>query len=157
MTGVHELLDAARNGGMWEDEVTLRNEGEIIKTDPSKQLVFGWAYVMQTKEGGQVIDKSGDFIDDIDELEKAAYGFVLESRQSDADHTNVSGGTMVESMIFTPEKIAKMGLPEGSVPLGWWVGFKIEDKDTWGRVERGELTKFSIHGKGVRQKVASDS
>ena len=51
MTGVHELLDAARNGGTWEDEVTLRNEGEIIKTDPSKQLVFGWAYVMQTKDG----------------------------------------------------------------------------------------------------------
>lgn len=136
------------------DDADLRVEGEITKIDKAQQNVFGWAYVMQRADGTEVIDKSGDFLDEVEELEKTAYDYVLSSRASDADHTNVKGGTMVESIVFTPEKIEKMGLPEGSVPLGWWVGYHIEDKATWERVEKKELVMFSVHGSGTRTKVA---
>lgn len=127
--------------------------GEIVKTDPAKRLVFGWAYVTHDRDGELNIDKSGDFADDIEEIEKSAYDYVLRSRQGDADHTNVKASEMVESIVFTPEKIEKMGIPAGSVPMGWWVGYKIHDDETWGRVERKELVSFSIHGKGTRSKV----
>lgn len=139
-----------------EDEVDLRVPGEIVKTDPAKQHVFGWAYVTHDKAGDLNIDKSGDFADDIEEIEKAAYDYVLSSRAGDADHTNVKGAEMIESLVFTPEKIEKMGLPAGSIPLGWWVGFHVQDEGTWKRVEKGELTSFSVHGSGVRTKVAPD-
>lgn len=127
--------------------------GDIIKMDAEKQMVFGWAYVTHDADGQVNIDKSGDFVDDSEEIEKSAYDFVLNSRQGDADHTNVKGSTLVESVVFTPEKIAKMGLPAGSIPTGWWVGFKIEDGETWDRVKKGELKAFSVHGKGTRTPV----
>jgi hypothetical protein len=127
--------------------------GDIIKTDPAKRLVFGWAYVTHDKDGNLNIDKSGDFADDIEEIEKSAYDYVLRSRKGDADHTSVATSDLVESIVFTPEKIEKMGLPAGSIPHGWWIGFKVQDDETWARVERKELTSFSIHGKGTRAKV----
>ena len=134
------------------DEVEIAS-GDILKTDPAKRLVFGWAYITHDKDGALNIDKSGDFADDIEEIEKSAYAYVLSSRKGDADHTNVATSDLVESIVFTPEKIEKMGLPAGSIPLGWWLGFKVHDDDTWARVERGELRAFSIHGKGTRSKV----
>lgn len=130
--------------------------GEIIKTDPAKRLVFGWAYVSKDRDGKQVVDKSGDFVDDVEEIEKAAYKFVLDSRAGDADHTNVKGAEMVESIVFTEDKIEKLGLPVGSLPLGWWVGFKVHDDKTWERVEKGELVMFSVHGSGTRTSVSSE-
>jgi hypothetical protein len=136
-----------------DDEVSLSAEGEIVKTDPDKQIVFGWAYVAITKDGSVNYDKSGDFIDQIEEIEESAYDYVLRSRAADADHTNVKGGEMVESIVFTPDKIEKMGIPAGAVPLGWWVGYHIEDAATWERVKKGELKAFSIHGSGTRTKV----
>jgi hypothetical protein len=139
---------------MEKAEIDLMADGMICKTDDDERVVFGWAYVTHDSAGNVNVDKSGDFIDQVEEIEKSAYDFVLNSRQSDSDHSNVKGGTLVESVVFTPDKIAKMGLPEGSVPLGWWVGFKIEDDKTWDRVKKKELTAFSVHGKGTRNKVA---
>lgn len=144
------------------NRVSLRGDdtqlgtGEIMKFDPAKQLVFGWAYVTHDAGGEVNIDKSGDFVDDTDEIEKAAYDFVIESRQGDVNHTNVKSSTLVESIVFTPEKIAKMGLPEGVIPNGWWVGFKVEDPATWDRVVKGELKSFSVHGRGTRQPISDD-
>lgn len=129
-------------------------EGVISKIDKAQQNVFGWAYISHDREGNVNVDKSGDFIDTIEELEKSAYDFVLSSRNGDQGHTNVKISTMIESVVFTPEKIEKMGLPAGSVPNGWWIGFHVEDAATWERVEKGELTAFSIHGSGVRSKVS---
>lgn len=162
MTTIKEQFEQARANAEKvrkqgeEAEIDLTADGEIVKTDPEQQIVFGWAYVTHDQQGNVNIDKSGDFIDAVEEIEKSAYDFVLNSRASDADHTNVKGGTLVESIVFTPEKIEKMGLPEGSVPLGWWLGFKIEDTATWERVKKGELTAFSIHGQGTRTKVAPE-
>lgn len=136
-----------------EDEKDVEYEGTILKTDPAKRLVFGWAYITHDREGNLNIDKSGDFLEDPEELETSAYNYVIKSRHGDADHTNVKASDLVESIVFTPEKIAKMGLAPGTVPTGWWVGFKVHDDRTWERVEKGELRSFSIHGKGVRSKV----
>lgn len=149
---LEELLAKARSRTRVEtDEVTLSADGAIAKADEERQMIFGWAYVTHNKDGEINVDKSGDFIDQVEEIEKSAYDFVLHSRSGDFDHTNLKSAEMVESMVFTPEKIEKMGLPAGSVPLGWWIGFHFADKNDW---EIAKTKKaFSIHGTGTRKSV----
>jgi len=48
-------------------------------------------------------------------------------------------------MVFTPEKIEKMGIPANTVPLGWWIGTKVDDA-TWAEYTAGRMTTFSVHG-----------
>ena len=138
----------------------IHGSGEIIAKNEAKRQVFGWSYQTHSPGGDLVIDKSGDYVDDIEELETTAYDYVLRSRTGGADHRKDASGsaikksTMIESVVFTPEKIEKMGIPPGVMPHGWWVGFQIEDDETWARVESGELTSFSISGKGTRKAMA---
>jgi hypothetical protein len=134
------------------DKITLSTRaGEIVKTEDEQKLVFGWAYIA-SQDGATVLDKSGDFIEDPEELAKAAYDFVLESRDGGDWHKRKGVSTMVESMVLTPEKIEKMGLPD-TTPIGWWVGYKIHDDEVWNKVKDGTYTSFSIHGSGVRKEV----
>lgn len=142
------------------DEVSYA-EGEISKIDNETHRVFGWAYTTHDKDGNVVIDKSGEYIDDTEELEKAAYKFVINSRQGGTDHLKNADGTpivkshMVESMVFTPEKCQAMGIPPGTLPVGaWWVGFQIEDDEVWKGIQDGRWKMFSIHGKGKKVKTS---
>ena len=130
----------------------------IVKIDADKQQVFGWAYVTHSPSGDLVIDKSGEFVDDPGELEKAAYNFVMSSRKGGAFHMRDEEGPivkshLVESMVFTREKQAQLGIPEGILPIGWWVGFEVKDREIWKMVKDGKLTCFSIHGSGSKKAV----
>lgn len=130
------------------------SQGIISKIDEERRMVFGWAYVTHDKDGTVVVDKSGEFVDDVEEIEKAAYKFVMTSRAGDFDHTNMKSAEMVESMVFTPEKIEKMGLPAGTLPSGWWVGWHFPDEADWEEAKKRKA--FSIHGKGTRKEVSDD-
>ena len=127
----------------------LQASGVISKADEEQQIVYGWAYVTHDKDGILKDDKSGDFVDDVHEIEKSAVNFMLHHRASDLDHTNEKGGDVVESMVFTPEKRAAMGIPEGILPNGWWIGVKCNDEQ-WAGYKSGR-TAFSIHGSGTRK------
>lgn len=127
--------------------------GTISKVDDERRLVFGWAYISKDLSGETVIDKQGDFIDDDWELESAAYDFVLNSGLGDEMHLQVPVSKVVESMVFTPDKIEKMGIPAGTVPTAWWVGFRVDDNAVWDEVKKGTYRAFSVGGAGVRQKV----
>jgi hypothetical protein len=122
---------------------------EIVKTDPHRRMVYGWAYVAKDANGAQVIDHSGDVIDDPEELEKAAVDFVVNSRNGDSDHDNKPKAVLVESLYLDKAKAESMGL-DCPVPTAWWVGFRINDEPMWQRVLKGELTSFSIGGSGLR-------
>lgn len=128
-------------------------EFDIVKSDGDKKQVFGWASVI-TKDGQPVLDRQGDIIEP-DEMEKSAYQYVLQSRKGGRQHRRteddqpVHVSDMIESMAFTPEKIEKMGLPP-TTPVGWWVGFKVNDDEVWEEVKKGRVTSFSIHGRGKR-------
>jgi hypothetical protein len=129
--------------------------GEFSKTDDDKRQVFGWASVVEV-DGQPVVDRQGDWITP-DEIEKAAYEYVVKSRVGGHQHKRTETGAfhasdMIESVVFTPEKIAKMGLPD-DFPVGWWVGYKVNDDETWNKVKNRDITGFSIHGKGRRQSV----
>ena len=107
-------------------------------------------------DGQPVVYLQGDFIS-ADEMEKAAYSYVIKSRKGGDMHLRdewqpVLKSEMIESFIVTPEKRDAMGLPD-SVPSGWWVGFQVRDADVWAKVKTGERTGFSIHGRGRRDPV----
>lgn len=125
---------------------------DIVKADASQHMVYGWAYIAKTANGEQVIDHSGDVIDDPQELEKAAIDFVLHSRNGDTDHDASTKATLAESLYLDVAKAEAMGL-DCPVPTAWWVGFKIHDEPTWERIASGELTSFSIGGSGMRQSL----
>lgn len=128
-------------------------EVKISKAEKAKQLVFGWLSVAIDAEGNPVVDHEGDIIPP-EELEQAAYDFVLYSRQAGEMHEKIGIGRLVESMVFTAEKIKALGIPEGTLPIGWWVGFKIDDLDVWEKIESGEYRAFSIGGTAEREEVA---
>jgi hypothetical protein len=133
--------------------------GVIAKVDEEQRLVFGWASVSEI-DGRPVDDRQNDRIA-IEEVEKAAYDYVLNSRVGGSMHARVGKGDagpyqaarLVESFVSTPEKLVKMGLAPDALPHGQWIGLKVDDDDAWGKVKRREYTGLSLHGTGERSDV----
>lgn len=128
---------------------------KIQKSDDEKRLAFGWASAAANINGETVEDCYGDIIE-IEELEQAAYAFVELYREGGEMHERGGCAVLVESIVFTPEKIAAMGIPEGTVPTGWWIGFKVTDDDVWAKVKDGSYPMFSIEGQAVRVPEAEE-
>ena len=137
-----------------EPEEDAKKSFSIYKTDDDKRLVFGWASISITVEGEQLEDRQEDMIDPED-LEEAVYDYVLNFRDTGEENipTMRKKGKLVESCVFTAEKQKAMGIPEGTLPIGWWIGFKIEDDAAWERVKNGTYKMFSIEGKANREPV----
>lgn len=144
---------------MWESgetvsELTKGDEmsdvqfnAEIHKADDDKRLVYAWASVV-TKGGEPVADLQGDIIS-IGELEKAAHGFMLNSREAGEMHIRTTGiGKIVESVVLSKQLQDALGIDLGQE--GWFVVMKIHDDEVWDRVKKGELSMLSIGGSGVR-------
>lgn len=149
-----EALIARLDDPLSTEEVQQFN---IEKTDGDKRLVFGWANIAITADGEQVVDHQNDVIDPED-LEEAAYEYVLEFRDTGEEHipSMRKKGSLVESVVFTKEKMKAMGIPEGIVPEGWWVGFKIHDDTAWEKVKDGTYKMFSIEGKAMRVEMTDE-
>ena len=132
--------------------------GTIVKIDQEKQLVFGWASVIKDTNDKILLDRQEDFIESEDELEKAAYDYVLKSRDGGEMHIRKGVSTMVESVVLSKEKQLALGIPMGIVPIGWWVGFKVNDDRVWNEVKKGGYVGFSVHGTGKRhnEEIAFD-
>lgn len=124
----------------------------VVKSDSRKNLVFGWANVAFT-EDGQVEDHQGHLID-LDDLENAAYNFVVKYRLTGDMHDGDGFGELVESLVVTEDKVAKAGFPPAM--LGhWWVGFRVPPEHQK-RVDAGERMMFSIQGKAHLEPVVED-
>jgi hypothetical protein len=124
---------------------------EIAKVDDAQRLVFGFANVSIAKDGGEVVDLQGDIIEP-SELEAAAYEFVLKFRETGEMHKGAAVGKLVESMVFTPEKLEALGIAKDAVPCRWWVGFQLDD-DAFAKVKDGTYRMFSIQGRADREEV----
>ena len=130
----------------------------IQKADEDKRLVFGWALVSADKDGNKLIDHQGDMVEP-DDLEDGAYEYVLNFRDAGEEHIGTlrKKARMVESCVFTPEKMRAIGIPEGTIPVGWWIGFYVDDDTTWERIKSGKYKMFSIEGKAVREPVTKNA
>lgn len=126
---------------------------KVAQSDSYKNLVFGWANVAFTDEG-QVTDGQGHLID-IEDLENAAYSFVVKYADTPSDDMHLSApfGRLVESMVYTPEKLEALGLTTDQVPLGWWVGMEVP-ADHHEAVRSGKRTMLSIGGSAKLEPVS---
>ena len=145
---------------------------QIAKIDSEQNIVFGFANVSVSKAtssgkgGDEFFDLQQDSIPP-EELEKAAYDHVLEFREADAMHKGPAIGRLVESMVFTPDKLQKfvtdpvsgeidydsLKVLQKVFPPRWWVGYKLDDPDTIKKVKSGKYKMFSIAGEADRVEV----
>lgn len=133
---------------------TSQSAFTITKADADKRLVFGWALVSALKDGQKIIDHQGDIVEQ-DDLEEGAYEYVLNFRDAGEEHIGTlrKKARMVESVVFTEEKLKAMGIPAGTVPYGWWIGFYVDDDRTWELIKNGTYKMFSIEGRAIREPV----
>lgn len=120
-----------------------------IEKTSDQGLVSGWANVARNADGTIPLDWQGDVIRP-EVLEKAAIDFMLNYRDSGEMHRGSSKGTVVESIVFTKDKQAALGIPEGLVPEGWFITVKIDDQEVFDKVKSGQYRMFSIQGHGKR-------
>lgn len=135
-----------------ETEGVYVEEVKIDRVDKEANLVFGWANISIMEDGDVPLDWQGDITAPLI-LEKAAYNFVLKYRATGEMHKGGVKGYLVESIMFTKQKMQSLGIPEGILPEGWWVGFYIPDDEVFEKVKSGEYKMFSIQGKARRLKI----
>lgn len=122
-----------------------------ITKSTDQGLVSGWANIAVQADGSLPLDWQDDVILPAD-LEKAAVSFMLEYRSSGVMHEGDSMGIVVESIVFTKEKQAAIGIPEGCVPEGWFITVKVLNTEVFKQVKEGKYKMFSIQGKAKRIK-----
>lgn len=136
---------------MTDTRSQVSNKVRIAKSDDSRHLVFGWAMVAVDKAGNTVIDHDDQWTTPAD-VEEAAYDFVLHASANGAisgeDHDSgyEPDAFLVESVAFTPEKLAAMGMAPDAVDLGHWIGVYIPDAEAYARVKSGEKAMLSVDG-----------
>ena len=84
---------------------------EIMKMDDHKRLVFGWAYITHDPGGQVSIDKSRDFVEGVEEIEKSAFDFVLNPSSAGADQTNIKCWAMFEAGRWSARSAAWAAYP----------------------------------------------
>lgn len=130
----------------------IKGRFKIMKSDDEKMLAFGWANVSMRVDGELIEDWQGDIIEP-EELEAAAYEYVRLYGDGGEMHERGGVAALIESVVFTEEKMLVMGIPAGTLPVGWWIGFKVTDKDVWEKVKNGTYPMFSIEGEAERIEV----
>jgi hypothetical protein len=126
----------------------------IIRKDASQRIVYGWASV-SVADGELVTDLQGDQIEP-DELERAVAQYLLDYRAQEVEAGGVmheTSGTeceVIASLVTTPDICKAFGLGD-DVPVGWILGLKVLDDDTWARIVSGELKALSIQGTAERK------
>ena len=130
----------------------LKGRFKIQKSEEEKMQAFGWASVALEETGEQLKDWQGDMIDP-EELEQAAYQFVRLYREGGEMHERGGVAVLIESVVFTEEKMQAIGIPAGTLPVGWWIGFQVTDADVWEKIKDGTYSMFSIEGTAERIEV----
>lgn len=154
MKSFDELTGRARERP--QEEPVVKSTFKVTKANEDKMLAFGWASVSIDESGNQVEDWQGDMIDPED-LEQAAYQFVQFYRDGGEMHERGGVATLIESVVFTEEKMQAMGLPPGTLPIGWWIGFQVTDPEVWQKVKDGTYSMFSIEGTATRVEVPDEA
>ena len=135
-----------------DDSIYIDVGFDIHKAREDEGLVSGWANVAINKDGSLPLDWQDDVIAP-ETLEKAAIQFMLDYRGSGEMHKGSSKGTVVESIVLTKEKQAAIGIPEGTVPEGWFITVKVHDPEVFEKVKNGTYRMFSIQGTAKRVKL----
>lgn len=128
-----------------EDDETVKRchkslKVPFIKANKDQQIVYG-----VVSEPG-TIDLQGDRISK-SEIRKACHKFMMESQKIGKEHEAVAKADIIESYIAPVDfKCGGQVVKSGS----WVMAVKIHDPNLWQAVKKGEITGFSIAGRGER-------
>lgn len=151
-----ELIEKSAGDKQNQPDDVLKGQFKIMKSDDDKMLAFGWASVAMRVDGEVIEDWQKDIIEP-EELEHAAYEFVRLYREGGEMHERGGAAVLIESVVFTEEKMQAMGIPSGTLPIGWWIGFKVTDEDVWKKVKDGTYQMFSIEGTAERVQAENEN
>lgn len=144
-----DLVEKSNGISTPKTEDVIKGRFKVMKSDDEKMLAFGWASVAIRIDGEVIEDWQNDIVEP-EELERAAYDYVLLYREGGEMHERGGVAILIESAVFTEKKMKAMGIPEGTLPVGWWIGFKVTDSDVWEKVKDGTYPMFSIEGEAER-------
>ena len=126
----------ADRGESLEPELT----GLIVQKSTARQIAY--AAVLVPGEP----DSDGDTLT-AQRIEETAHEFLAAYRNVDLQHTLNNVAVPVESYITPAPMAVKHGDDEVELPAGTWImAAKVLDETTWGGIEDGTLTGFSIMG-----------
>jgi len=148
-----DLIKKPNSDQQAKSEDIIKSRFNIMKSDNEKMLAFGWASVSMRVDGELIEDWQGDIIDPC-ELEDAAYEYVRLYGEGGEMHERGGVAVLIESVVFTEEKMQAMGIPAGTLPVGWWIGFKVLDEEVWEKVKDGTYSMLSIEGEAERIEIS---
>lgn len=121
--------------------VNFTSQGKILKADTETHYITGVVYEPMVE------DAHGNYMS-ADEIKKAAYNYTKEGSKIDIQHSfeQVSKADVVESYIAPCD----MTVNEEVVKAGTWLmTVEVTDTEIWEKVEKGEITGFSMGGIGI--------
>jgi hypothetical protein len=127
----------------------MRISATVVEKREADHRIFGWAVLSQKRDGSDLIDLQGDHVA-LPDLEAAVYEAMADGLNGGEMHQGDAGARIIESMVWTPEKAARLGIPDGVLPTGWWIGQQVSDA-TFRKVAVGDRLWFSIEGVGERE------
>ena len=140
------LVDKAANRRQFllkkeqDGKATFTAYGRIVKADSENHYVTGVVYEPMTE------DSHGNYMSE-EEITKAAYYFAKNGDKVDIQHSfePFDGATVVETWIAKADfKIGDEEIRKGT----WLMTMEIADADVWEKIEKGEITGFSMGGVG---------
>lgn len=152
------LISLVDKGANQREFAIIKQAGEsavvksvtIRKTDKARQIVFGVVYEPNVE------DAHDDFMTE-EEIEKMAHDFMENSNTHSIDKQHdmeADEGYVIESWIQKEDGfLGDQEVKKGS----WCVGVKVVSDETWEAIEKGEVTGFSMYGKGERVKKMANS
>lgn len=132
----HKFLITKSEG----DTATIQIYGRIVKTDEDKHYVTGIVYEPMTE------DTDGNYMTE-EEITKAAHWFMKNSGKPDIQHCfeKADNVEIVESYVAKSDmEIEGQQIKKGT----WLMTMEVADDDVWGKIEKGEITGFSMGGTG---------
>lgn len=132
----HKFLITKSEG----DKADFQTFGRIVKTDVEKHYVTGIVYEPMVE------DTDGNYMTE-DEITKAAHWFMKNAGDADIQHCfeKAENVEVVESYVAKCDmEIEGQQIKKGT----WLMTMEVADDDVWSAIEKGEITGFSMGGKG---------
>lgn len=114
--------------------------GPIVMKNANKRIAYAAVLVPgEPDSDGETVTK--------EKIEQAAHEWMQSYRNVDLQHTLNNVAVPVESYVLPMDMEVDMQGVKTILPAGTWVlASKVLDEATWDRVEKGELTGYSVMG-----------
>lgn len=152
--------DEAGAGTSGTRDIRLPSDASVFKVDDERRLVYAWASVARKADGSLPHDSQGDVIDTPEALkawEDAFYDFIPRAMTADDMHVDFDVAKIVGGLVFTPELVNALGVPEGVLPTAALVVTRIPETprgdELWQAIKSGQRKMMSIVASVTRESL----